>query len=204
MTAADRSLAAELNWSGLLANESLGVPAKPEDETLVWQGDRPLIFLRHEEGAAAPLLVADFDIRASNAPKLPAFILLLHRFAEQIRAAKMEDEARNLETNETISLASDPRLPPQVIAGTNEPAYRAPAEPGFFQVTQSGRELLDGAAHFADARAADFQDASSADNVAEESALTMRRNSQPDPLAPLWMLMLGLAMCGSWGWGRGA
>jgi hypothetical protein len=196
VTAAANSLAAELNWSGLLANESLGVPAKPGDETLVWQGDRPLIFLRTAEGAR--LLVVDFDIRASNAPELPAFVLLLHRFIEQIRAGKMEEEARNLETNEAISVASDARFAPPVIAGTTEPAYRAPAEPGFFKVTQEGKELLDGAAHFADARAADFRDAASADDVAEESAQTLRRNSQPDALAPVWMLMMGLAMGGSW------
>jgi hypothetical protein len=200
VTASANSIASELNWSGLLAHESLGVPLIQSDETLVWQGDRPLIFLRGEGG---PLLVVDFDIRASNAPELPAFILLLHRFAEQIRASKMADESRNLETNEAITVASDPRLPPPVIAGMNEPAFRAPAEPGFFKVTQQGRELLDGAAHFADARAADFRDAASADDVAEETARTIRRNSQPDPLAPLWMLMLGLAMTGSWGWRRG-
>jgi hypothetical protein len=200
VTAAANSLAAELNWSGLLAHESLGVPLTQDDETLVWQGDRPLIFLRH--GAGSPLLVVNFDIRASNAPELPAFVLLLHRFAEQIRAAKTGEESRNFETNEAIAVASDPRLPPPVIAGTTEPAYRAPSAPGFFKVTQAGRELLDGAAHFADARAADFHDAASADDVREETTLTMRRNSQPDPLAPLWMVMLGLAMGSSWGWRR--
>ena len=113
-----------MNWSGLLANESLGVPPKAGDETLVWQGDQPLIFLRHEGGAAQ--LVVNFDIRASNAPELPAFVLLLHRFAEQVRAGKMEDEARNVETNEAITVAADPRLAPPVIAGSDEEAFRAP------------------------------------------------------------------------------
>jgi hypothetical protein len=200
VTVAGNSLAAELNWSGLLANESLGLPPKPGDETLVWQGDRPLIFLRRN--SATTLLVVNFDIRASNAPELPAFILLLNRFAEQIRAGKMADEARNMETNEAISVAADPRRAPPVIAGTTEPAYRAPAEPGFFKVTQEGRELLDAAAQFADARAADFRNAASADDVREESARVMRRNSQPDILAPVWTLMLGLVMCASWGWRR--
>jgi hypothetical protein len=200
VTAAGNSLASELNWSGLLAEQSPAVPPQPDDETLVWQGNRPLIFLRG--AGAARMLVVNFDIRASNAAQLPAFILLLHRFAEEIRAAKMEEEARNLETNEVISVASDPRLPTPVIAGTTEPAYRAPGEPGFFKVTQAGRELLDGAAHFADPRAADFRAASSADEVAAESAQTLRRNSQPDPMAPAWMLMLGLVMGASWGWRR--
>jgi hypothetical protein len=200
VTPAANSLASELNWSGLLAEESPAVPPKPDDETLVWQGNRPLIFLRTQDGAR--LLVVNFDIHGSNAPQLPAFILLLHRFAEEVRSAKTEEEARNFETNELISVASDPRQPPPVIAGTAEPAYRAPGEPGFFKVTQAGRELLDGATHFADPRAADFSDASSFDDVKEESAQTTRRNSQPDPLAPAWVLMLGLVMGASWGWRR--
>jgi hypothetical protein len=193
-------LTADLNWSGLLAVQDLGVPPLQSDETLLWQGDSPLVFIRRI--GPARLLIVNFDIRASNAAELPAFVLLLHRFVEQIRDEKIEEEARNLETNEAISVASDPRLPPPVIAGTAEPAYRAPSRPGFFQVTQGGRELLDGAAHFADARAADFSDASSADDVLEESALVQRRNSQPDLLAPLWMLLLGIAMGASWSWRR--
>ena len=192
VAAAAHSLADELNWSGLLAHQSLSVPAKPGDDVLVWQGARPLIFRRGD------LLVVNFDIKASNAREQPAFVLLLHRFAEQIRAGKMENESRNLETNEAIQVASDPGLAPPVI-GT-EPAYRAPGEPGFFKVTQGGRELLDGAAHFADARAADFHDAASADEVQAESVLTKNRNSQPDLLAPVWMLLLGMAMALSWGW----
>jgi hypothetical protein len=200
VTAAANPLASELNWSGLLAEQSPAVPPKPDDETLVWQGNRPLIFLRN--AGTARQLVVNFDLRASNAAQLPAFILLLHRFAEEIRAAKMEEEARNMETNEVISVASDPRLPAPVIAGATEPAYRAPGEPGFFKVTQAGRELLDGAAHFADPRAADFRAAASADEVTEESAQTLRRNSQPDPMAPAWMLTLGLVMGASWGWRR--
>jgi hypothetical protein len=199
VTAGANQLTADLNWSGLLANEALQVPAAPDDETLVWQGSRPLIFLRH---GAAPMLVVNFDIRASNAPQLPAFVLLLHRFAEQIRAAKIEEEARNFETNETISVASNPRLAPPIIAGSTEPAYRAPAQPCFFQVTQSGKELLDGAAHFADTRAADFRDAASSDDVKEEGTQVLRRNSQPDILAPVWLLLLGVAMATSWGWRR--
>jgi len=203
VTAAARSLASELNWSGLLANDSLAIPLEPGDETLVWQGDRPLIFLRHD--GPATLLAVNFDLRASNAAQLPAFILLLHRFAEQIRAAKPDEEARNFETGEALTVSANAALPQPVIAESGEPAYRAPSRPGFFKVIQQGqqgRELLDGAAHFADARAADFHDAASADEVREESARTLRRNSQPDPLAPVWLLLLGMAMTASWGWKR--
>ena len=47
-----------------------------------------------------------------------------------------------------------------------------------------------------------LRDAASADDVREESALAMRRNTQPDVLAPLWLLLMGLAMSASWGWRR--
>ncbi len=196
VAAAPESLAADLNWSGLLVHDSLKVPAQPGDQTLVWQGDRPLLFLRQE--GSSPLLVVNFDVRASNAARLPAFVLLLHRFAEEVRAAKAAPEARNFETNELLAVAANPHLPAPVIAGSAEPALRAPAEPGFFRVVQGSEERVDGAANFADARAADFRQACAADELRAETARTIQKNSQADLFAPVWMLALGAAMLGSW------
>ncbi len=200
VTASGDPLAAGLNWSGLLVHDNLQIPHQPEDDVLVWQGERPLIFLR--QAGAGSLLVVNFDLRASNAARLPAFVLLLHRFAEEVRAARVAPEARNFETGEVLSVSSDPHLPPPVLTAPPGPALRAPAEPGFFRVTQGASELVDGAAHFADARAADFREASSENAVRGETARTTQRNSQADLFAPVWMLALGAAMAGSWGWRR--
>lgn len=200
VTPVGASLASELDWAGLLVPESAGVPGVPGDETLVWQGNRPLLFLRRN--GPATILVVNFDLRASNAGRLPAFVLLLHRFVEEVRAARVESESRNFETNELLAISSDSQRAPPVIAGSQDQALRAPTEPGFFQVNQGREKLLEGAAHFADARAADFRQAATIDNLRAETAKTLMQNSQADLFAPAWMLALGLVMAGSWMWRR--
>jgi hypothetical protein len=198
VAAENHPLTEGLNWSGLLCRHSFRVAAKPGDEVLVWQGDRPLIFLRTNGNAS--LLVINFDTRASNAAQLPAFIILLHRFVEQVRAAKIAPETRNLDTNEAIAVATDPALPPPSIGGEASRALSAPAEPCFFDVKQGDKILLHGAAQFADAREADFRQASFIDQVEGAFAPALTRNSENDPFAPVWMLALGVVMVASWLW----
>ena len=198
VVAENHALNAESNWSGLLCRETLRVPAKPGDQTLVWQGDRPLIFLR--ENGSQSLLVVNFDVRASNATRLPAFVLMLHRFVEQIRAAKVAPEARNVQTNQLLSVASDPSLPPPAIGGEPARALRAPAEPGFFEVKQGDTVLLRGAAQFADAREADFREAATVNGLDNAAGRLVEQNSEPDFLAPLWALLLSGGMVASWVW----
>ena len=198
VVAENHPLNAESNWSGLLCRESLRVATKPGDQTLVWQGDRPLIFLR--ENGATSLLVVNFDIRASNATRLPAFVLMLHRFVEGVRNAKVAGEARNVQTNQLLTVAAHPTQPPPTIDGEAAGILRAPAEPRFFEVKQGDNVLLRGAAQFADAREADFRDAAAIDGLGDAAARLVEQHSEPDFLAPLWALLLSGAMIASWAW----
>jgi Aerotolerance regulator N-terminal len=200
-TVAERdALTADLNWAGLLCRDTLQVPSGRGDRTLVWHGARPLIFLR-EKGAATQLVV-NFDLRSSNADRLPAFVLLLHRFAERIRASKFAAESRNVETNQLLTVASRPGLPAPVIPGETEGVLRAPAFPRFFAVRQGDAVLLTGAAQFSDAREADFRKAASFDGLGSAIGELVERNSRSDILSPVWVLALGAAMIGSWVWSK--
>jgi hypothetical protein len=194
------ALTADLNWSGLLCRETSQVPPRPGDRTLVWHAARPLIFLR-ESGAATQLIV-NFDLRSSNADHLPAFVLLLHRFAERIRAAKFAAESRNVETNQLLGVTSRPGLPPPIVSGETEGALRAPAFPKFFTVRQGDAVLLTGAAQFSDAREADFRAATSFDGLGGAMGELVERNTRSDFLSPVWALALGVAMIGSWVWSK--
>ena len=193
-------LTGEENWSSFLVRETQQVPPAAGDQTLVWQGDRPLIFLR--ETGTSSLLVVNFDLRASNATRLPAFVLLLHRFIERVRAGKIAPETRNVQTNQLLSVAADPALPAPTIAGEAGAPLRAPSEPGFFEVKQRDAVLLRGAAHFADAREADFREASSSDDVSAAVGRVIEQNSEADFLAPIWTLLAACCMIGSWSWRR--
>jgi hypothetical protein len=142
-------------------------------------------------------LIVNFDLRQSNADRLPAFIVLLNRFVESVRAAKVAPEQANVETNELLQIASNPAGPP-LISSTGEPPSRAPAEPGFFRVTQQGVPLLTAAAHFGDPRQADFRAAASADTLEGKTAKIAERNSTEDFLAPVWALLLIVFCLANW------
>ncbi|MBC7980988.1 MAG: BatA domain-containing protein, partial [Armatimonadetes bacterium] len=149
-----------INWQALLVRETLQLPRLPTDRVLLWQEKRPLICLR--EAAGKQILCFNFDLRLSNATQQPAFIVLLHRFAESIRAAKVAPESLNLETGQAILIATAPDLPIQVAASDpsgkkvafSTPA-QAPSQPGFLTISQNKSPLLRAAIHFADTREAD-------------------------------------------------
>ena len=190
-----------LNWNGLLAADSFGFPRKPGDNVLLWQGDRPLVIRR------GPQLLVGFDIVRSNATRLPAFVLLLHRFVEATRNATVAMETGNFETNQALSvvgrggtlrLNADHGRPTDADTGA---VLRAPEAPGFFEVTEQGPRggvRLKGAAHFADPREADFRDAATVDRLAQATGKQRERHSEDDLLTPLWVLLLGAVMGLNW------
>lgn len=216
-------LLAGLSWDGLLAGEGFGFPRKPGDAVLLWQGERPLVLRR-----GAQLLVS-FDPAQSNAARLPAFVLLLHRFVESVRAGVVAPEAGNFETNQPLQVAGNGGTMQVYGEQENQPSQeeqetrdtkkglsilRAPAEPGYFEVREakgtpavavplahsSSQTRLKGAAHFADTREADFRDAVSQDGIAEAARRQRERYSRQDGLTPAWLLLLGAVMAANWSW----
>ena len=196
LVAETHPLTTGLTWNGLLCKQTDPIPARDGDEVLLWQGERPLIFLR--VGRAGRTLLVNFDVRQSNADRLPAFVVLLDRFIESIRARKVTFERLNVETNHLLQLALDDDRPPPRIPGGDASPLRAPAVPGFFEVTQGSRPLLAAAAHFSDAREADFRDATTVDTLAGERSRLIAHNSRQDVLWPVFALLLGAVCLANW------
>lgn len=198
-----------LNWQGLLCKDTLRIPQKPEDRVLLWQDDRPLISVR---GGAHRQLLFSFDLDQSNAKRLPAFVILLHRFIESVRSEKIAPETVNVETNQTLRVNADPAGKPVELRAddasgnvTAAPAQaqtlRAPVEPGFFEVKQGSAILLKGAAHFADARTADLRGAESFDSLQNRTIASLaEKNSRQDFLAPVWTLLVAGLLTLNWAW----
>jgi hypothetical protein len=196
IVAENHPLTRGLNWQGLLVRDTLTIPPRPGDEVLVWAGARPLIFLRG--GPDAPSLVLNFHIPQSNADRLPAFVVLLSRFAESVRAAKVAKESVNVETGQALEVASVPGRGEVVIPSSPGQPPRAPARPAFFDAKQGTDVLVEGAAHFADARESDFRQFSSRDELTGRAAALVAQNSREDFFTP-WFLLALLALClGSW------
>ncbi|XHR26687.1 MAG: BatA domain-containing protein [Chthoniobacteraceae bacterium] len=170
-----------LNWDGLIVAGTASLPLLREDNVLLWMDQRPLIFRRGTQ------LVMAFDVAHSNAPRLPAFVLLLHRYAESVRFQLAAPETANFETNQTLDLVRRDKVE----------ALRAPAEPGFFEAGDEKAKLI-AAAHFADPRESDFRHACSADPVETLAQSRRERYSEADARIPVWVLFLGVVMAWNW------
>lgn len=203
IVAANHPLVADLNWQGLIAKNTASVPIGEHDTPILWQGDRPLLFLRRGEGRN--LLVFNFDVAQSNASRLPAFVVSVSRFIDSVREEKVGLEQENVELRQSIPIARDlsPGAPELVLrsAGQEGPVsgsrIAAPGEPGFFEIRQGGQVLFAGAANFADVREADFSEAASRSDLGAARDEVVRRITAPDPWWRIWifaLLVLALAV----------
>jgi len=184
LVADNHPLMESLNWRGLIARDTTPVPTRDTDTVLLWQGGRPLIFLRREKGA--PQLIFNFDIRQSNAVRLPAFALLAHRFFHLVRSEKPTFETANVETRQEFPVAG---------AGLAQ----APEEPGFFTVKAPGGEtLFEGAAQFADSRESDFRAAATGRSADASIEAVRQSHAQGEVFTPLWALILAALMLWNW------
>lgn len=213
-----------LNWQSLLVRETISLERTPADRVILWQGERPLIFLREIAATAtqppASQLCFNFDLNLSNAATQPGFIVMLHRFAESVRAAKVAPAAENLETGEPIRLATHPArngkptdelvitaagFDGKTISTTRvKPSdpLQAPPDPGFFTVKQGDQVLLDASVHFGDTREADFSACSSLDTLDQSAGSAVERHTTEDPWWRLWLLLLVAALLISWHYTR--
>ena len=192
-----------INWQSLLVRETLQLPRQQADRVLLWQEKRQLIFLR--ENGPKRILCFNFDLRLSNATQQPAFIVLLHRFAETIRAEKVSHQALNLETGQPIRIASAPGVPMTIDATDaswknvpSPPAGRAPSLPGFLTVTQGEASLLHAAIHFADTREADLSACAQSETEPIANTASLQLHTVPDPFARIWVLVLLAALLSAW------
>jgi hypothetical protein len=193
-----------LNWQALLARETIELDRLPSDSVLLWQDKRPLIFLR--ESGANRQLCFNFDLRLSNAVNQPAFIVLLHRFAESIRERKVAPTSANLETGQPIQITTAPEIPLEIaaidLAGKPVPlstvTQNAPRVPGFLTAKQNDTTLLNAAVFFADTREADFRNCGKSETVSAPNPATIERHTQQDPWWRVWILLLIAALLVSW------
>ncbi|SKA79907.1 Aerotolerance regulator N-terminal [Prosthecobacter debontii] len=202
-----------LNWNSLLIPEGMVMPRDPQDQVLLWQGERPLISLRITPVGARQLF-CHFDLIGSNARKLPALAILLHRFLETIRQDKLAAESANYELRQSLSVAhrQGEAAQPLVLKGSNglhetipqtqARLLRSPAVPGFFQISQGPDTWLTAAAHFADSREADLSKAAPFDETPQLEAEQVDALQEADPHWQWWTLLLLLCLLGSWWWGK--
>jgi hypothetical protein len=171
--ATNHPLVRSLRFAPLLVPTTSITALPKQDEVLVWKGNQPIISLGGTP--KAPILRILFDIRYSNASRLPSFIVLMHRFIDDLRSRVVTLEARNVDTLQLISIplattekeryvkitnGNDSRTI-EVDSKASNTIVRAPSEPGLFDVMADGISVLHGAASFQDTREADLSKAES-------------------------------------------
>lgn len=207
IVAANHPLVQSLNWQGLIARSSPGMPVGPEDTVLLWQGERALIVLR--EDGERNQLIYNFDVPSSNIEKLPSFIVLAHRFVESIRERKIAPFSGNHELHQPLKIAFDRSDGAPALDLVSEGAktsiplsqagsLRAPGEPGFFEIRQGEQILLSGAAQFVDTREADFLAAESRSDVEGLKTSTETEHTREDDVWQIWVLLILVAVLLSW------
>ncbi|MEM1059333.1 MAG: BatA domain-containing protein [Verrucomicrobiota bacterium] len=204
IAAEDLPLNESLNWQPLIIQEGLKITLGERDEVLLWQGERPLIFLRRVENGEQ--MVFNFDVTKSNLAKLPSFVILANRFMQQQRDRKVAPERRNVDTAQLVAVTTKPEEELRLLTGPEDeaapqavgPQFTAPEDPGFFELRQGEETLLAAAAQFSDGREASLSGTGSADTVGEAVQKLAMENSETDPFRSLWIAgILGILI---WNW----
>ena len=176
---AEHPLVKGLNWQALSVRSVREFEVKAGDIPLVWVGEKPLVLLRRDAVSRKRQLLFAFELSESNALKLTATAVLLHRFCEVIAKNTLTPEAGSLETSQLLGAdlpeavsADELKMTVSNLAGESQDVpveagfrsgLRAPREAGFLSLTYQGKLLLEGAVHFADTREADLSEAEAVD-----------------------------------------
>ncbi len=204
--AEDHVLTRDLAWTGVLARPRDFAALRPGDQPLVWMGELPLVLLRESGGVRQ--LIFTCALSGGNLERLPAFVLLLHRFLEGLRAEIDLPEARMLEAGGELAVAGPglryrfEDLQGRVSSGPDVPR-RVPDEPGYLQLWRGMELRLDAAVVRGDLSESDVRGASRKDAPEGLTAEIRERNSERDVLAGLWVLLLAGCVVGSWMAGGG-
>lgn len=196
-------LTRDLNWMGLLAPRPMELTVTEQDEPLLWKGDRVMALLRRDknaEGRPVRRLLLAWDVMQSNAARHPAFLVMLQRFVEQVREEKLSLWADNFEISQQVKVAGSTPMTLHEEATRELYEGRVPEIAGFFEVKEGDQLRLRGATHFADTREANFHDAEPLDTVEERRWEAALKQSEADPLTPLWILLILACLIGSWAW----
>lgn len=202
-----------LNWNSLLAQDALNIPPQAGDEALVWMGERPLLFLRGP--AERRMFCFNFDIAKSNARRMPAFVVSIHRFLEEVRAQTVREEWRNVECGQKLrcpvltgSDAAEVTLTWKAagagddgsltVAAEQASVLTAPDVPALLELKQGERLLLKAGVCFADVREADFSRAASRQDLDGIQAKLVQRHSREDSAWRFWLVVLLGVIAAAW------
>lgn len=204
VVAENHPLTRELNWMGLITPKPRSLAALDSDSPLLWRGDTPLALVRQTtsvQGRPVNQLFLNWDLAKSNAQRLPALLVLLHRYVQQVRDQLDGERVDNYEIAQQIDLPD--RMSSTALklrrGDVEQPfAGTAPEAPGFFTITNGTETRVRGAAHFADTREADLTHGTRFDNAQAQRRESALRETEADPLTAVWVLAVLGCLITAW------
>ena len=209
VVAENHPLVSDVSWSGLISAKPPKMVLLEEDIPLLWRSGQPLAFqrqTRNSNGQAVNQLFLQWDLVKSNASRLPAALVLLHRWIEARDRARVLERTGNYEAGQRLEVPLPPgkSLQDLVLSANGKTlpwTGSLTEEPGFFQVQLGAQTLVRGAAVFADAREGDFTICAPADTTDGFISAAGKQNSEADALTSVWILALLGCLLTAWGWG---
>ena len=203
-TAASHEFTTGLVFDGLLWRQCAPLnPATPGDIVLLWAGDAPIAVLRSQ----GKTLELGFHPDLSNLDRVPSGLVLVQRWIDSLRGAKVAPESLQLATGDRFPIATDPdggdldivsgdgrerRAPAELLT------LIAPAEPGVLEISQDDSTLLEAAVNFVDPIESDFSEADAGFTAPPEPTTTIREATLPDRFRDLWLLLALVVLLLSW------
>jgi hypothetical protein len=198
----------DLDWASLLTPTPADLTLADTDQPLLWKGGKPLALLRQDtqdDGTRTQRLLLAWNPADSSAARNPAILILLHRFTEHLRTQKRAFHADNFETHQPLNLPSPPKSPRTLTTPVERAAgspplsiTTAPDTPTFFDLHEGDTHLLSAAAHFGDTRESDFTKSETLDETAALRRQSTLKQTEADPLTPLYLLALISLLLLSW------
>ncbi len=203
----------DLDWASLLTPTPADLTLADTDQPLLWKGPKPLALLRQDiqdDGTRTQRLLLAWNPADSSAARNPAVLVLLHRFTEHLRQQKRAFHADNFETHQPLNLPSPPKFPRTLTSSSSSSSpishlpspisggAAAPPLPTFFDLHEGDTHLLSAAAHFGDTRESDFTKSETLDETTALRRQTTLKQTEADPLTPLYLLALISLLLLSW------
>lgn len=203
-TASVHELTDGLVFDGLLWRECAPLnPPGTGDVVLLWSGKTPVAILRD----AARTLELGFHPDLSNLSRVPSALVLVQRWLDSLRAAKVAPESRQLSTGDRIRIAADPdgesvRIVTPDGSDTLKPSsslvLRASESPGTMAIVQGEGTLLEAAVNFVDPSESDFSTADAGFTAPPEPTALVQAATLPDRFRDLWLLLALAVLLLSW------
>ncbi len=178
-------LVRHLSFQRLRVMEMVETEIFPEDEALLWSGNRPLAFMRKARGNSQLIFAADpSDPLVDDDASL---LLMLLRFFEDIRQRDGGWRAGNFTAGQPLAFGANTGDLLLQILPVGKPerresasrSFRAPAAPSHWSVFSDGTELLRGTSYFADIAASELRNCLKLDEAFVILNVNLARNYKP-------------------------